>query len=487
MSRILPLAATLVAFAAPVSAQESVDLNVIARIKAEGLERSRVLELYSHLTNVIGPRLPASPGYKQSADWARARFAEWGLANAHFETFDFGRGWSLDKLTLEMTAPRYFPLIGYPEAWTPSTRGLIEGTPVYVGDRSVEQVRAMGERLRGAIVLLLPPQPGFLLQDRPQPADSDARVRIGAPPSVQNQGVARTQDLTPVLRELGAAAVLRPSQAAHGTVFVLGNRNTQNDAVPSIVLAAEHYNLMVRLLQSGASPRVRLEVQTRYHEQDRNGYNIIAEIPGTDPQLRDEIVLVGAHLDSWHSSSGATDNADGSAEIMEAARILKAIGAQPRRTIRFALWDAEEQGLLGSRAYANQHLAGDANAANRQKFYVYFNDDPGAGAIYGWYLEENNAIKPVFDAWLEPLRDLGARRNVIDKIGSTDHLAFTALGLPAFNTVKDYVDYDVRSRHSNTDFYERVREQDLKQSAIVLATFAWLAATRREPLPRPTT
>jgi hypothetical protein len=481
----LSTALALVALVTPVAAQENVDAAMIARIRAEGLDRTRVLATFQYLTDGIGPRLTGSPAYKQAADWARSQFESYGLANAHLDSFDFGRGWSLEKLTLEMTQPRYFPLIGYPEAWTPPTQGVIEGTPVYLGNQTVEQVRAMGDRIRGAIVLLLPPQVNFITSDRLQPADREERVRIGAPPNAQNQGAARTQDLNAVLRELRPAVVLRPNQGQHGTVFVLGNRNTPDDAPTAVVLAAEHYNMIARLALQGNAPTLRIEVQARYHEQQTNGFNVIAEIPGTDPQLKDEIVLIGAHLDSWHSATGATDNADGSAEILEAARILKAVGAQPRRTIRFALWGGEEQGLLGARAYANKYLAGDANAAARQKFYVYLNDDPGTGSIYGWYLEENSLIKPVFDAWLAPLRDLGVRRNVIDKIGSTDHLAFTALNLPAFNTVKDYADYDVRTHHTNTDFFERVREQDLKQSAIVMAVFAWHAAVRTQPLPRP--
>jgi hypothetical protein len=466
-------------------AQERVDAAMIARIRAEGLERSRVLETYNMLTNIIGPRLTGSPAFKQAADWTRGQLEGWGIANAHLESFEFGRGWTLEKLTLEMLQPRYFPLTGYPEAWTPSTRGVIEGTPVYIGDRTADQVRAMGAQLRGAIVLSLPPQTGFIVQDRPQPGDSTQRVRIGAPPNVGNRGAAPSNQLIPVLQELGAAAVLRPNQGQHGTIFVLGRRDTPNEAIPNIVLAAEHYNMLVRLLQGGSAPRLRVEVQSRYHEQDRNGYNVIAEIPGTDPALKDEVVLLGAHLDSWHSATGGTDNADGSAEVMEAMRILKAVGARPRRTIRVALWGGEEQGLLGARAYVRQHLAGDANAAAREKFYVYFNDDPGTGPVYGFYLEENAAVKPIFDAWLEPLRDLGIKRNVIDRIGSTDHLAFTQAGLPGFNTLKDYADYDVRTHHTNTDFYERVSEPDLQQSAIVLAVFAYHAAVREGRLPRP--
>jgi hypothetical protein len=477
--RIMLAACAVFVVAAPLRAQERVDSDMIARIKAEGLERSQIMDLFNTLTNVIGPRLPASPQYRQAADWARDRFTAWGLSNAHLEPFEFGRGWTLEKLTLEMTAPRYFPLIGYPEAWTPSTDGVVEGTPVYVGDLDADGVRALGDRLRGAIVLATEPQTEFWAEDRQQPADVDG-IRPGSPRGPRRA----TGPAVRLLQEAGAAAVLRPNTYKHGTIGVLGSRNTQNDAVPAVVMAVEHYNMLVRMTQAGVAPTLRVEVGSRYHEEDTNGYNIIAEIPGTDPAVRDEVVLIGAHIDSWHASSGATDNADGSVGVMEAMRILKAVGAQPRRTIRVALWDAEEQGLLGSRAHVQQHYEGDANAAAREKFYVYFNADPGTGPIYGFYLEDNAAIAPIFDAWLAPLRDLGAKRNVLEGIGSTDHVTFNRAGLPGYNAINDYVDYDVRSRHTNTDFYERVREEDLKQSAIVLAVFAYHAAMREGPLPR---
>ena len=251
-----------------------------------------------------------------------------------------------------------------------------------------------------------------------------------------------------------------------------------------MILLAEHYNMIVRALQGGAPVRLRVRVDSREHRADTSGYNVIAEIPGTDPAVQDEIVLLGAHLDSWHSATGATDNADASAALIEAMRILTALDLKPRRTIRMALWGGEEQGLLGSRAYAARHYAGDSNATAREKLSVYLNNDPGTGPIYGWYMEEDALIKPIFDAWLEPLKDLGMRKNVTAKIGNTDHLAFTALGLPAFNTLQDYTDYDTRDHHTNMDFAERVRVDDLKQNAIVLATFAYHAASRREKLPR---
>jgi len=476
---------TLVTRASAVLAQEPVDRDMIVRIRAEGLERSRALAMFDHLTSAIGPRLTASPAFREAAGWARDRLAEWGLANARLEPFSFGRGWTLEGLTIEMRAPRYFPLTGHPEAWTPSTRGVIDGTPVYIGDRTAEQVWAIRDQLRGAIVLAQPPQTAFIQADRPQPADTGERVRIGAPPGIRSTGPVPMADLMPLLQQAGAAVVLRPNMGQHGTIFVLGNRNTEDGTVPQIVMMPEHYNMLVRMLQSGVGPRLRVGIEAQYHEQDRNGYNVLAEIQGTDPQLEDEVVMIGAHLDSWHSSPGATDNADGVAGVMEAVRILQALEVRPRRTIRIALWGGEEQGLLGSRAWAEQNLGGDANAAARERFSLYLNDDPGTGPVYGFYAEENAAAMGIFDAWIAPLADLGVRKNVIDRIGSTDHLSFTRQGVPGFTAIKDYVDYDVRTHHTNVDFFERVNEEDLKQSAIVLATFLYHAAMRPGRFPRP--
>jgi Zn-dependent M28 family amino/carboxypeptidase len=269
-------------------------------------------------------------------------------------------------------------------------------------------------------------------------------------------------------------------------MFVLGSRtSTADNSVPSLIMSSEQYNMLVRGIRAGAAVKLRVNVQTRYHTADTNSYNVIAEIPGTDPQIGDEVVLIGAHIDSWHSATGAADNADAVAELMEAMRILKATGLKPRRTIRAAIWGGEEQGLLGSKAYAQAHYAGDANAAARSKLSVYLNNDPGTGPIYGWYAEGNPAAKAVLDEWLTPFKDLGARRNVIEKIGNTDHLSFTALGLPAFNTIQDYAEYDTRVHHTNMDFYERVDANALKQASVVLASFAYSAAMRAGQFPRP--
>jgi Zn-dependent M28 family amino/carboxypeptidase len=262
---------------------------------------------------------------------------------------------------------------------------------------------------------------------------------------------------------------------------VLGSQNTPSNAVPSIIIGAEQYNMLARLAGDGQPVELRVELRTRYYEDDKNSYNVIAEIPGRDPALRDEVVLIGAHLDSWHTGNGATDNADGAIAAMEAMRILAALNVQPRRTIRVALWSGEEQGLLGARAYIAQHFP---DQASRDKLAVYLNDDPGSGKTLGFYMEGNRAAKAIFDSWLEPLKELGATRNINEGIGSTDHVPFNEAGLPGFNVIKDFDAYDVRTRHTNADFADRVTEDELKQSAIILAAFAWNAAQRNEKIPR---
>jgi Zn-dependent M28 family amino/carboxypeptidase len=251
------------------------------------------------------------------------------------------------------------------------------------------------------------------------------------------------------------------------------------------VLAAEHYNMVARMAARGIPVKMRVNVKSRFLTADTNTYNVLAEIPGTDPVLKDEIVLLGAHLDSWHSSVGATDNADGSAAVMETMRILKTIGVRPRRTIRVALWSGEEEGLLGSRAHVRMHYAGDANAAAREKLSLYLNVDPGTGPIYGWYMEDSAPARALFDKWLEPLKDLGVRRNIDAGIGSTDHVSFRQAGMAGFNPVQEYATYDVRTHHTNVDTPERVRDEDLKQNAAVLAWFVYNAAMTDEKLPRP--
>jgi len=460
-------------------AQERVDADVNARIRDEALNRSQVLKTFEHFTEFIGPRLTGSTAVRAADDYAVGLLKGWGMNDAHLDTWSFGRGWELQRSNIELVEPRYTPLIGYPEAWSASTPGAIDGTPVFIGNKTLAEVQAMKGQLKGAIVLAQPLQTGFEREDRKQPTAFDEPVRIGqpaAPPGSFGMSVA----LSKAIFETGAAAVLRPNRGEHGTLFVLG-RDNGDAAMPTMVLSAEHYNMLVRMLDLGAKPKVRVDILARFLTEDKKGYNVIADLPGTDK--KDEIVMIGAHLDSWHSGTGAADNADGSAVALEAMRILKAVGVKPRRTIRIAIWNGEEEGLLGSQAYVTKYLAGDANKANRDKFDVYFNQDPGTGPIYGWYLENNSAVKPVFDAWLAPFKDLGARRNILQPIGSTDHVSFNRAGVPGFNAVQDYELYDTRIHHTNMDTFERVREQDLKECAIVLASFAYHAAMREEKIP----
>jgi len=486
--------------------QEQIDAEMVARIRAEGLERSQVWATFSQLVDVFGPRLTASPAYNQAARWARDELRGWGMDDARLEAFEFGRGWTLEGFTLEMIEPRYMPLMAYPRAWSPPTDGEIIAAPIMLAGLDAEQLAAYEGQLAGAIVMARPPETDFITEDRDYPpdyrdanaADADERwsptSRLGATQEEQAREeerraaarAARRQQraVAEMISREGAALELEPSRGAHGTLFVLGQSRDDDDAVPRVVLAPEHYNLIARLLERGIDVRLRARIDSRYHEEDTNGYNVIAEIPGVDPEIGHQVVMIGAHLDSWHSAPGATDNADGAATVLEAMRILRAIGAQPRRTIRMALWGGEEQGLHGSSRYVERHLAGEANAAARDAFSVYFNLDPGAGPVKGFFLEGNEAVRPFFEANLAPFADLDSTILTMGGICCTDHLSFIEEGLPGFQPIHSYEDYDVRTHHTNVDTYERIREQDLQQASVVMASLLYHAAMRDEKLPR---
>ena len=489
LAAVLLLAAPHRSFEARILQDAPVDAAAIAKIRDEGLNRSQAAAMFAMLTDGIGPRLSGSPEYNRAAEWARETLAGWGLANPRLEPFEFGRGWTLEKFTIEMVEPRYMPLLGSPEAWTPSTPGEVVVSVVSIAGKTVAEVSAMQTQIKGAAVMQAPVVSNFIVADRVQPATQPDRPAPAAGNRGRGQGGRGGRQggdgptVDQAMRAASPVVLLKPSRGMHGTVFVQAGRDNPKDLLPKVVLAGEHYNMIQRLLQRNIPVKVRVNVQARFHDADRNSYNVLAEIPGTDAQLRDQVVMLGAHLDSWHTGVGATDNADGVAAAMEAFRILKATGLQPRRTLRLALWGGEEQGLLGSAAYVRRHLAGDENAAARANLAVYFNIDPGKGPIYGWFLENNPNVKPIFDAWLAPFADLGAIRNVPQGIGSTDHLSFIRQGMLGFNPVQDYVDYDVREHHTNADTPERVKEQDLRQSAVILAAFLHHAAARAERLP----
>jgi carboxypeptidase Q len=473
---------------------QSGDAAMFDKIRAEGIDRSQVAPVFEELTVAIGPRLTASPAHKRAAEWMRERLAADGLSNAHLEPWKFGRGWTLDHLTIEMIEPRYLPLIGYADAWSPSTPRELVAAPVFAPMQTVEEIAALKDRLKGAIVMSQPILTNFVRKDRPNPTDPAYEPNSAAyATSVGQRGRGpatetpqqRAQRVAQAFHDAEVGVVLKPSTGEHGTVFVTGRDNGAS-SYPVVTLSAEHYNMIARMLEQKIPVKLRVNVKTTFYDADGgNAYNVIAELPGSDPALRDEAVMIGGHLDSWHTGVGATDNADGATTVTEAMRILKAVGARPRRTIRVALWGGEEQGLLGSKAWVAAHLAGDANRAARDKFDVYFNIDNGTGPIYGFYLQSEPAIQPLFDQWLAPLKAIGARKNTLEPIGSTDHLSFIDAGVPGFNPIQDYVNYDVRTHHTNMDTVERLQEKDIRQAAIAMAWFAYQAAMADKPLPRP--
>jgi carboxypeptidase Q len=493
VSRSKPcLLVLIVAGLAGAQSDSPLDRASLAKLKQQAYEHSEAAPVFEMLTSTIGPRLTASPAHKRAAEFARDRLISYGLKSVRLEPWKFGRGWSLEKLSIEMVEPRYFPLLGYADGWSPSTEGEIVGAPVLVAGKTPEEIAALGAKLKGAIVLTQPLETDFVRTDRPQPSDpayvpqsaafaTNSTVRAldapAGPPSA-------AQKLARALSAAGGAVLLKPSRGEDGTVFVTG-RDEGPGSAPSVTLSAEHYNMIVRMLEQKIPVKLRINLQTKYYDADQgNAYNVLGELPGSDPALRDEVVMIGAHLDSWHAGTGATDNADGVTTVMEAMRILKASGLPIRRTIRVALWGGEEQGLLGSKAWIAEHISGAANATAREKFDVYFNIDNGTGPIYGWFLQNTPAVRPLFDAWLEPLKPIGARRNVMEAIGSTDHVSFNEAGLPGFNPIQDYVNYDVRTHHTNMDTAERLDVKDIRQAAASMAWFAYNAAMTAEKIPR---
>jgi carboxypeptidase Q len=503
------------------AAGEEVNLEVMSKIRAEGLERSQVMDTLGYLTDVYGPRLTGSPQLKAAGEWAVKRLSGWGLRNGKLEAWgEFGRGWTLERFAAHVIEPTPFPLIALPKAWTPGTNGPLAGEPVIVDLQSEADFERYKGKLKGAFVMLgaprevkahFKPEGTRLTEEELLSLATDGQRGGNSSPEARERfrkGRAFALKRTEFLKQEGVAVIIDPGRVGDGgTIFVQGggSYDKKDAAVPSVVVAVEHYGRIHRLLQKGVKVKVELNIQVKFHDADRNAYNVIAETPGTDPKLKDEIVMLGGHLDSWHGGTGATDNAAGCAVAMEAVRILKALGVQPRRTIRIALWSGEEQGLLGSRAYVKKHFGerklapGQSEMAaltdggargplatkpDHAKFSAYFNLDSGTGKIRGVYLQGNEAVRPIFRAWLAPLRDLGAATLTINGDSGTDHLAFDAVELPGFNFIQDEIEYETRTHHSNMDTYERIQPDDLKQASVIMAAFVYNAAMRDEKLPR---
>jgi hypothetical protein len=486
------------------SVTDSSDLTAIYKIKDEGLRHSQVMEIESYLTDVYGPRLTNSPNIRAAADWTTSKLKDWKLANVHLENWPFGRGWSNEKFSAEMISPRHYQLIAYPEAWTPGTNGPVTADAALALIQKEEDIEQFHGKLKGKFVLTaaLPTvEPQFKDPDAHRYTDAElaeiAEQPIGAevPPDVAKRMAERrarrelNQKIQKFLVEEGVAAWLEPSRdGSDGTVFVMqgGSRDPKEPpAPPRITLAAENYGRLYRLLEKKIPVRLEIDDENKFYDDDTNSFDIIGEIPGGDKG--DEVVMVGAHFDSWHAGTGATDNGAGSAVMLEVVRILEATGLKMRRTVRIGLWTGEEQGLLGSKAYVKSHFGDPETMQLRPehaKLDAYYNVDNGTGKIRGIYLQGNEAVAPIFAGWSELFRNLGMTTLSIRNTGGTDHLSFNALGLPGFQFIQDPMDYETRTHHSNMDVYERIEEPDMKQMAVIVASFVYLTANRPDMLPR---
>lgn len=510
-ARVAFAALLAVASATVAGAQERVDLAAIERIRAEGLERSQVMETASWLTDVFGARLTGSPNIKSASDWTVGRLKAWGVANARLEPWGtFGRGWTNERLSVHVIEPTPWPVIAYPGAWNPGTNGTVTGPVIRVSADSAPDLQRYRGTLRNAFVALVPPRalsPRFTPDaERYSQAWLDSMAAAGPSPARgggggrggrgggrggAGGGPSFTQVRTQFLVQEGVAAILQPGgRFSGGGTVVPGGSGSRDPQTPTplltLTLAPEHYNRIVRILEKNIPVRMEANVRNTFHDGTLTGENILAELPGSDARLRDEVVMLGAHFDSWHTGTGATDNASGSAVMLEAMRILKATGLPLRRTVRLALWTGEEHGLLGSRAYVRNTFGTSPDSAKPayEKFSGYFNMDNGTGKIRGVYLQGNAAVGPIFSEWMKPFNAMGTGTVTIGNTGSTDHAAFDGAGLPGWQFIQDAIEYDSRTHHSNMDVYDRLVEDDLKHNAIVVAAFVYLAATRDEKLPR---
>jgi carboxypeptidase Q len=509
-------AASLAAVATPkaASSAETVTINRIADI---GFNHSEVIDTAAYLADQIGGRMTNSPAMRKAERWTQERFKSWGLKDVKSEGFDFGRGWWIESAHVRMIAPRPMELRAIPLAWTPATNGVLSAPVIVAPMQSETDFTEWKGKLGGKIVLVTWPAPPkddgsapFQRLSAEDIAKLDKYEQPAFDPEQRQKRIERFRfrpNLDAFLAQEGAVALVQMSRTegrlVHGEGY--GYRVGKTPKLPGIELAAEDYRRLTRLAKRG---EVRLEIDSRVHfeDADHNAYNVFAEIPGEDPHAG--YVMAGAHLDSWVAGDGAADNGAGSAVIMEAARILASVGMRPKRTIRFALWSGEEEGLLGSNAFVEKHLAHrpaptDPADADLPPYFStdaypvqtlpgfsdlqgYFNIDNGSGKIRGIYTEGNFAVVPIFREWLAPFASLGASAVVAEPTGGTDHVFLSRLGLPAFQFIQDPLDYETRVHHTDLDTFDHLRPQDLRQASVVLATVLLAAANSEKPLPRKT-
>ena len=484
---------------------ENIDQAVMAKIRNEGLVNSKVMDIAFQITDASGPRVTNSPGFMRAANYAKNQLTQWGLVNARLDPWgEFGKGWELEKSYVAMSSPWYRSLIAYPKTWTSGTNGLQKGEVILISAKDSVELEAYRNKLKGNI-LIFDDLMTYDHSNRPailRRSDEDLK-KLGEVVESEDTAAFRrrternkTQIVIPrgVLNALkrmavkeGATAILSSSADNHsGTVFVLQGgpyKITDPDNFLDIAIGLEDYNTIVRLLRNKIPVKMDVDVKTRFQTNDTQGYNVIAEIPGIDKDLKEEVVMLGAHLDSWPAATGATDNAAGVCVMMEAIRILKAIGVQPRRTIRIALWSGEEQGLLGSRGYVKKTF-GDAETMKllpaHDKLSAYYNLDYGTGKVLGIHLQGNEAARNIFQQWFAPFNDLRAKTVTLQNTGSTDHISFNTVGLPGFQFIQDRL----VTQHSNMDSYDHLMPDDLKQSATIVAAFVYNTAMRNEKIPR---
>jgi hypothetical protein len=526
-------------------ATEALDLTMYQRIRDEGLNHSHVMEFASALADGIGPRLTGSPNLKKANQWTVDTLTKIGLQNAHLEDWgEFGLGWQQLNTWARMVEPDTAVLILQATPWSPSTPGPVTGDVAFVDIQTEKDFDQYKGKLADKVVLFgamrpVPPEDKpFFERNTAQTLEDVAEFPVGdgaagaMPPEVQARMRARTERLRLIDRiaqffaDEKVAAVIEPSRdganggGSGGTFFddngaTLGRTPYIADKavkIPVTVAAIESYGRLYRLVQARVPVRVEIDVETKITGEHEHGYDTVAEIPGTDPSLKDQVVMLGGHLDSWIAGTGATDNGAGTVVAMEAVRILEALSVKPRRTIRIALWTGEEQGLIGSRGYCAMHFGsakkstapdqmqlpeymrrseGPLELKPEQKLIsAYFNVDNGSGKIRGIYTQGNAAVAPIFEQWMKPLKDLDVTTITERNTGGTDHLSFDAVGVPGFQFIQDNLDYESRTHHSNQDVYERLQPADLKQIATVEAIFVYNAAMRdkmmpRKPLPQP--
>ena len=505
----------------PLWSQEKVDLETMGRIRYEGFRDSKVMELASGLMDSIGERLTGSPNMKRANEWTRDQLTAMGLSNAHLEPWGpFGRGWANQYSNVRMTSPDVVTLLAYPKAWTPGTNGVVQGKCIRATIDDKKDFDKYKGKLAGMIVILgadaevkpIAEAPYKRLGDDDLAKLADYQIPADHPPFNFATFVKRQQfikDLNQFFADEKVLAVIDHSRGTSGggTVFVQSGgsyKPGETTSIPQFTMASEHWTRIARLLQQKKDVTLELNVQNTFYDDDPMQYDTIAEIPGGDK--KDEVVMLGAHLDSWHAGTGATDNGAGTIVMMEAVRILKALDIKPRRTIRIGLWSGEEEGLLGSQGYVEHHFgsrphmdepgmkdmptllrreAGEVTVKPEQaKISAYFNVDNGTGKIRGVHLQENAAVVPVFEAWMKPFKDLGMTTLTMRNTGGTDHLSFDAVGIPGFQFIQDPIEYETRTHHSNMDVYDRLQPEDLKQMAVIVAGFVYDAAMRDQMLPR---